>query len=127
VTCCLIAWKEVTPNGAANGALGTLAWRQLGTSTWRETATLTWRLTHREVVAPFLAWAGERGVQDVDGLKTEHLRMYVLRQYGHLSPQTSRPRVAAIKTLGKWLEAEKWLPLDPFRWTSRWRTFPCSA
>jgi integrase/recombinase XerC len=63
----------------------------------------------------FGVWLAERELTDIDQLRAEHLRLYVLARLARVSGITAHYEISPIKSLTAWLERMELLTRDPFR------------
>ena len=63
----------------------------------------------------FTTWLTERGVTELEALKPELARLYILNRMAKVSPITAHYEVTPIKSFTAWLEQMEFISSDPFR------------
>ena len=63
----------------------------------------------------FGAWLAERGVTEIEQLRADHARGYILARMEAVSPITAHYEMSPLKAFTAWLDREDLLDRDPFR------------
>jgi site-specific recombinase XerD len=63
----------------------------------------------------FSAYLAERNVLNVEEMKAEHARLFILQRMGQVKPISAHYEVTPLKAFTSWLEEMELLDRDPFR------------